>query len=62
MFESKVLRRILGPKRGDLTRLEKMHNEELHSLFCSSNKVSMINSRMRQDSTCRIYGEMRNVY
>jgi hypothetical protein len=33
MFESKVLRRILGPKRGNLTRLEKIHSEELHSFL-----------------------------
>jgi hypothetical protein len=31
MFENKVLRRMFGPKRDDVTaELRKVHNEELH--------------------------------
>jgi hypothetical protein len=46
VFENKVLRRIFGPKRdrakGDW---RKLHNEELHNLYCSPNIIRMIKSR-----------------
>ena len=33
-----VLRRISGPKRGEVTReWRKLHNEELNDLYCSPN-------------------------
>jgi hypothetical protein len=32
VFENRVLRRIFGPKGGEL---RKLHNEELHNLYCS---------------------------
>jgi hypothetical protein len=36
VFENRVLRRILGPKRDDVTGgWRKLHNEELHNLYCS---------------------------
>jgi hypothetical protein len=35
LFESRVLRRIFGPKRDDATEeSRKLHNEELHDLYC----------------------------
>jgi len=38
VFESRVLRRILGPKRDEVTEeLRKLHNEELNDLYCSPN-------------------------
>jgi hypothetical protein len=34
VFENRVLRRIFGPKRDEVTgELEKLHNEELHNLY-----------------------------
>jgi len=40
-----------------------VHSGELYSLFSLCNSVCMINSRrIRWDSTCRMLGEMRNVY
>jgi hypothetical protein len=40
-----VLRRIFGPKRKDGGSLRKLHNDELHSLYPSSNIVRVIKSR-----------------
>jgi hypothetical protein len=46
VFENRVLRRIFGPKRGDVAGgWRKLHNEELHSLYSSPSKVRMIKSR-----------------
>jgi hypothetical protein len=36
VFENRVLRRILGPKRYEVTReWRKLHNEELYNLYSS---------------------------
>jgi hypothetical protein len=36
VFENRVLRRIFGPKRDDVTgEWRKLHNEELHNLYSS---------------------------
>jgi hypothetical protein len=36
MFENRVLRRICGPKRDEVTgEWRKMHNKELHILYSS---------------------------
>jgi hypothetical protein len=46
VFENRVLRRIFGPKRDDMTRdWRKLHNEELHNLYSSPNIIGMIKSR-----------------
>ena len=46
VFENRVLRKILWPKRDEVTReLRKLHNEELNDLYCSPNIVWMIKSR-----------------
>jgi len=49
VFENRVLRRIFGPKREEVTReWWKLHNEELNDLYCSTNIVRVIKSgRMR---------------
>jgi hypothetical protein len=39
MFENRVLRRIFGPKRDEITRgWRKLHNEELRNLYSSKTK------------------------
>jgi len=44
--EIRVLRRIFGPKRGEVRgEWRKLHNEELHDLYCSPYIVRMIKSR-----------------
>jgi hypothetical protein len=46
MFENRVLRRIFGPKRDEMTGgWRKLHNEELHSLYSSPSIIRMIKSR-----------------
>jgi hypothetical protein len=43
VFEYRVLRRILGPKRDKVTgEWRKLHNEELNDLYSSPNIVRMI--------------------
>jgi len=43
VFENRVLRRIFGPKRNEVTgEWRKLHNEELNYLYSSSNIVRVI--------------------
>ena len=47
MFENRVLRRIFGSKRDEVTReWRKLRNEELNDLYCSPNIVWVIKSRI----------------
>ena len=42
--ENKVMKRIFGPKRDEVTReWRKLHNEELNDLYCSPNTVRVKN-------------------
>jgi hypothetical protein len=44
--ENRLLRRIFGPKRDEVTGgWINLHNEGLHNLHSSSNVIRMINSR-----------------
>jgi hypothetical protein len=46
-FENRVLRRIFGPKRNEVTgEWRKLHNEELRDLCSSSTIVRVIKSRI----------------
>jgi hypothetical protein len=46
VFENRVLRRISGPKRGELIRgWRKLRNEELHNLYRSPIIIRIIRSR-----------------
>jgi hypothetical protein len=41
VFENRVLRRIFGPKRDEVTgKWRKLHSEELHILYSSPNKYN----------------------
>jgi hypothetical protein len=45
VFENRVLRRIFGPKRYEVTReWRKLHNEELNDLYSSPNILRVIKS------------------
>jgi hypothetical protein len=47
VFENKVLRRIFGLKRKEVTGgWRKLHNEELHNLYFLPNIIRMIKSGM----------------
>jgi hypothetical protein len=46
VFENRVLRRIFGPKRDEVTgEWRKLHNEELHKLYSSPVTVRQVKSR-----------------
>jgi hypothetical protein len=47
VIENRVLRRIFGPKRDEVTGdWRKLHNEELHNLYSSPTIIRIIMSRM----------------
>jgi hypothetical protein len=55
VFENKVLGRLFGTKRAEVTGdWRKLHNEELHNLYSSSSIIRMIR-RMRW-TTCSTNG------
>jgi hypothetical protein len=62
VFENRVLRRIFGPKRDDVTGdWRKLHNDGLHNLYSSPNIIRMIKSRrMRWAGHVAQMGETRN--
>ena len=64
VFENRVLRRIFGPKRDEVTgEWRKLHNEELNDLYCSHNIVRMIKSRrMRWARHVARMGERKSIY
>jgi hypothetical protein len=46
VYENRVLRRIFGPKRDEVTgEWRKLHNEELRDLYSSLSIIRMIKSR-----------------
>ena len=46
LFENKVLRKIYGPKRDEMTgEWRRLHNEELHGLYDSPDVVRIMKSR-----------------
>jgi hypothetical protein len=49
VFENRVLRRIFGPKRDEEPGgWRKLHNEELHNLFCLRSIIRMIESKRKR--------------
>jgi hypothetical protein len=62
-FENRVLRRIFGPKRDEVTgEWRKMHNEELHNLYTSLDISQVKSMRMRWAGHVARMGEQRKVY
>ena len=47
VFENRVLRRMFGPKRDEVTgEWSKLHNEELNDLYSSPNILRVIKSKI----------------
>jgi hypothetical protein len=64
VFENRVLRRIFGPTRGEVTgEWRKLHNGELQNLYSSPYIIRQNKSRkMRWAGHVSRMGEGRNVY
>ena len=64
VFENRVLRRIFGPKRDELTgEWRKLHNKELHALYSLSNIIRVIKTRrMTWAGHVARMGEMSDAY
>jgi hypothetical protein len=64
MFENRVLRRIFGHKRDEVTgEWRRLHNEELIHLYSSSNFIQVVKSRrMRWAGHVARMGEGKGAY
>jgi hypothetical protein len=64
VFKNRVLRRIFGPKRGEVTGgWRKLRKEELHNLYSSPSIIRMVKSRrMRWSGHVAQMDEKRNAY
>jgi hypothetical protein len=57
VLENRVLRRIFGPRRNEVTgEWRKLHNDEINDLYCSPNIVRVIKSRKELDMAFGTYG------
>jgi hypothetical protein len=59
VFENRVLRRIFGPKRAEVTGgCRKLHNEELHNLYSSPDRYcdSQIVGGYEEGGVCSTHG------
>jgi hypothetical protein len=63
VFENRVLSRIFGPKRDEVTgEWRRLHNEELHDLYSLPNIIQVIKSRRRWAGHVVHMGEKRGAY
>jgi hypothetical protein len=64
VFENKVLRRIFGPKRDEVTgEWRRLHNKELYALYSSPNSIRVMKSRrLRWAGHVARIGERRGAY
>jgi hypothetical protein len=63
MFENRVLRRMFGLKRDEMTEgKRKLHKDEFHNLYSSPNDIRMMRLRAVMDGDVERMREMQNAY
>jgi hypothetical protein len=65
VFEKRVLKRILRPKKAEVTgRCRKLHNDKLHKLYASPGirVIRMITREYEMDRVCSKTEKKRNKY
>ena len=64
IFKNRVMRRIFGPKRDEVTgKWRRLHNKELYALYSSLNIIRVIKSRrLRWTGHVARMGERRSAY
>jgi hypothetical protein len=64
VFENKVLRRIFGPRKGEITgKWRRLHNKELYALYSSPNIIRVMKPRrLRWTGHVARMGERRSAY
>jgi hypothetical protein len=64
VFENRVLRKIFGPKRDEVTgNWRRLHNKELYALYSSPNIIRVMKSRrLRWAGNVARRGERRGAY
>jgi hypothetical protein len=64
VFENRMLRRIFGQRRDEVTgEWRKLHNEEVHGLYSSPSIIRIMKARrMRWAGHVARMGEKRNLY
>jgi hypothetical protein len=64
VFENRVLRRIYGPKKNEVTGgWRKLHNEKIHNLYSPPSIIRMVKSRrLKWAGQVARMGEKRNSY
>jgi hypothetical protein len=58
VFENRVLRRIFGPRRDEVTgEWRKLHTEELHNLYSSPDNIRQVKSKRNEGGrACGTHG------
>jgi TFIIF-interacting CTD phosphatase-like protein len=64
IFKNRVLRRIFGPKRDEVTgEWRRLHNKELYTMHFSPKRIKVIKSRrLRWEGHVACMGERRDAY